>query len=153
MNRRTPPLVETAPLRGLTRRQLQIVQILKTGASNKEIAQVLGICDGTVKVHLHSIYQKLEVAGRCKLVAKATKVLLRKQAGRWLRELRGTAVCRNASWPPKSGAQSYTSISQLEAGRGRIPPDQYMVWAAALNVEPKLLFVPLCVTTTPRHKR
>lgn len=38
MNRRTPPLVETAPLRGLTRRQLQIVQILKTGASNKEIA-------------------------------------------------------------------------------------------------------------------
>ena len=137
MNRRTPPLVETAPLRGLTRRQLQIVQILKTGASNKEIAQVLGICDGTVKVHLHSIYEKLEVAGRCKLIAKATMVLLRKQAGRWLRELRENCGLSQRQLAAKVGAKYYTSISQLEAGRGRIPPDRYLVWAAALNVEPQ----------------
>ena len=69
MNRHTPPLVGTAPLRGLTRRQLQIVQLLKTGASNKEIARVLGISDGTVKVHLHAIYERLGVTSRCKLVS------------------------------------------------------------------------------------
>jgi DNA-binding NarL/FixJ family response regulator len=101
MNRHTPPLVGTAPLRGLTRRQLQIVQLLKTGASNKEIARVLGISDGTVKVHLHSIYVKLEVAGRGKLVAKATKVLLRKQAGRWLRGLRENCGLSQRQLAPK----------------------------------------------------
>jgi DNA-binding XRE family transcriptional regulator len=110
---------------------------LKTGASNKEIAQVLGICDGTVKVHLHSIYEKLEVAGRCKLIAKATKVLLRKQAGRWLRELRENCGLSQRQLAAKVGAKYYTSISQLEAGRGRIPPDRYLVWAAALDVEPQ----------------
>jgi DNA-binding CsgD family transcriptional regulator len=69
MDRRTPPLIGTDPLRGLTRRQQQIVQLLKTGPSNKEIARVLGISDGTVKIHLHAIYEKLEVTSRNKLVA------------------------------------------------------------------------------------
>ena len=101
MDTRTPPLVGTGPLRGLTCRQLQIVQILKTGASNKEIARVLSISDGTVKVHLHSIYEKLEVAGRGKLVAKATKVLLRKQAGRWLRGLRENCGLSQRQLAPK----------------------------------------------------
>ena len=137
MDTRTPPLVGTGPLRGLTCRQLQIVQILKTGASNKEIARVLGISDGTVKVHLHSIYEKLEVAGRCKLVAKVTKVLPRKQAGRWLRELRENCGLSQRQLATKVGAEYYTIISQLEAGRGRIPPDRYLVWASALNVEPQ----------------
>ena len=31
----------------------------------------------------------------------------------------------------------YTFISQLESGRGRIPPDRYKVWADALNVDPQ----------------
>ena len=65
---RTPPLVGADALRGLTRRQLQIVQLLKTGASNKEIARVLGISDGTVKVHLHAIYEKFEVVNRTQLI-------------------------------------------------------------------------------------
>jgi len=37
----------------------------------------------------------------------------------------------------KVGAEYYTFISQLETGRGRIPPDRYLVWATALNVEPQ----------------
>jgi DNA-binding NarL/FixJ family response regulator len=68
MNRPAPTLVGTDPFGGLTRRQLQIVQLLKTGASNKEIARALGISDGTVKVHLHAIYEKLGVTSRYKLV-------------------------------------------------------------------------------------
>jgi DNA-binding NarL/FixJ family response regulator len=76
MVRRAPSLVGTDPCRGLTRRQLQIIQLLKTGASNKEIARALGISDGTVKVHLHAIYEKLEVTGRSKLVVLLAAKLL-----------------------------------------------------------------------------
>jgi len=35
------------------------------------------------------------------------------------------------------GAEYYTFISQLEHGRGRIPPDRYLLWADALGVEPR----------------
>ena len=37
------------------------------------------------------------------------------------------------------GAEYYTFISQIEAGRGRIPPDRYGVWAEALGIEPRVL--------------
>ncbi len=37
----------------------------------------------------------------------------------------------------KVGAEYYTFISQLEHGRGRIPPDRYLLWADALGVEPR----------------
>jgi hypothetical protein len=30
----------------------------------------------------------------------------------------------------------YTFISQLEVGRGRIPPDRYEIWAEALGMNP-----------------
>ena len=153
MNRRTPPLVGTDPLRGLTRRQLQIVQLLKTGASNKEIARVLGISDGTVKVHLHSIYEKLGVAGRCKLVANATKVLLRKQAGRWLRELRENCGLSQSELAAKVGAEytlSSHSLRRVEVASRRID-----IWSGLLHLTSSLknLFVPSCLTTTPTHKR
>ena len=54
----------------LTLRQRQIVAMLKRGCSSKEIAQVLGLAEGTVKVHLHGIYQRLGVSGRRQLAAK-----------------------------------------------------------------------------------
>jgi len=67
MNSRAP--VGNDPFRDLTRRQLEIVQLLKTGASNKEIARALNISDGTVKVHLHAIFEKMGVTNRAKLIA------------------------------------------------------------------------------------
>ncbi len=36
------------------------------------------------------------------------------------------------------GLNFYTFISQLEAGRGRIPPDRYNAWAEALQIDPHL---------------
>ena len=39
----------------LTARRRQIVAVLAQGMSNKEIARMLGISDGTVKIHLHQI--------------------------------------------------------------------------------------------------
>jgi two-component system nitrate/nitrite response regulator NarL len=54
----------------LTKREQQVVAILLEGRSNKEIARRLGITEGTVKLHLHSIFQKTGVVRRVALVAK-----------------------------------------------------------------------------------
>ena len=56
---------------GLTLRQKQIVGMLRIGSSNREIAQVLGLAEGTVKVHLHRIYQRVSVSNRTELAAKS----------------------------------------------------------------------------------
>jgi DNA-binding NarL/FixJ family response regulator len=40
---------------------------------NKEIAERLTITEGTVKIHLHNIYEKLDVSGRSQLILYATR--------------------------------------------------------------------------------
>jgi transcriptional regulator with XRE-family HTH domain len=65
-------------------------------------------------------------------------VELRQQAGRWLKELREARGLSQRGLAEKVGAEYYTFISQLEAGRGRIPPDRYIAWAKALGVDPKI---------------
>jgi DNA-binding XRE family transcriptional regulator len=62
---------------------------------------------------------------------------LRQQAGRWLKELRESRRLSQRGLADRVGAEYYTFISQIEAGRGRIPPDRYEAWASALGVEPK----------------
>jgi DNA-binding NarL/FixJ family response regulator len=51
----------------LTRRELDIARMVAVGARNKKIAEQLGISEGTVKMHLHTIYEKLEISGRVEL--------------------------------------------------------------------------------------
>jgi transcriptional regulator with XRE-family HTH domain len=63
---------------------------------------------------------------------------LRQEAGRWLKELREARGLSQRGLAGRVGADYYTFISQLESGRGRIPPDRYLVWATALGVEPRL---------------
>ena len=60
--------------RHLTARQKQIVKMLKLGASNREIARVLGVTEGTVKVHLHRIFKRIGVANRTQLAAQSFAV-------------------------------------------------------------------------------
>ena len=48
----------------LTDREIEIASAVATGLRNKAIANRLNISEGTVKVHLHNIYQKLELDGR-----------------------------------------------------------------------------------------
>ncbi len=63
-------LFEIAPvLKTLTARERNVLQYLVDGLSNKEIARSLGLSDGTVKVHLHNIYEKTSVNNRTSLVA------------------------------------------------------------------------------------
>jgi len=55
----------------LTARELAIVRAIANGRRNKEIAEQLKIAEGTVKVHLHNIYQKLGVDSRLALMLYA----------------------------------------------------------------------------------
>ena len=63
---------------------------------------------------------------------------LRRKAGRLLKELREAQGLSQRKLADLVGAEYYTFISQLESGRGRIPPDRYLLWAKALGVEPRL---------------
>jgi DNA-binding NarL/FixJ family response regulator len=48
----------------LTPSELEIALLVRTGLSNKQIAQQLTVSEGTVKVHLHSVYVKLAIPNR-----------------------------------------------------------------------------------------
>ena len=47
------------------------MRLVSEGLSNKEIGRRLNITDGTIKVHLHHIFQKLEISNRTVLAALA----------------------------------------------------------------------------------
>ena len=51
----------------LTARELEIVRLVARGGRNKAIGRELGITEGTVKIHLHNIYEKLGVESRMEL--------------------------------------------------------------------------------------
>jgi DNA-binding NarL/FixJ family response regulator len=57
----------------LTPREMEIVRLAAEGLRNKEIADRLTITEGTVKIHLHHIYEKLAVTGRPQLILYATR--------------------------------------------------------------------------------
>lgn len=62
---------------------------------------------------------------------------LRQQAGQWLRDLRKGRNLSQRDLARLVHVEYYTFISQIEAGKGRIPPDRYTVWAEALGVAPR----------------
>lgn len=55
----------------LTPRETEIVRMVAAGLRNKEIADRLSISEGTVKIHLHHIYEKLGLDGRLELALYA----------------------------------------------------------------------------------
>ena len=57
----------------LTPREVELVRMVAQGLRNKAIAERLAISEGTVKVHLHNIYEKLGVDGRLELVLCAQR--------------------------------------------------------------------------------
>jgi two-component system nitrate/nitrite response regulator NarL len=57
----------------LTKRELEITQILAEGKSNKGIARRLNITEGTVKIHLNNIYRKVGVMNRFALIVMTLK--------------------------------------------------------------------------------
>jgi two-component system, NarL family, nitrate/nitrite response regulator NarL len=60
----------------LSEREKQVLQLLCSGLRNKAIARQLGVAEGTVKVHVHHIYQKLGIRNRREL---RTQILRRQR--------------------------------------------------------------------------
>lgn len=59
---------------GLTKRQMEALQYLAEGLSNKEIAQKMNLAEGTIKVHVAAAYQVLQVSSRLDAVRRAQKL-------------------------------------------------------------------------------
>ncbi|MEM8850325.1 MAG: LuxR C-terminal-related transcriptional regulator [Pseudomonadota bacterium] len=55
---------DAAPVTRLTPRQLEIAALLREGASNRDIADRLGLTEGTVKLHVSAILKRLGVRNR-----------------------------------------------------------------------------------------
>ncbi|WP_354669091.1 helix-turn-helix transcriptional regulator [Rhizobium sp. SSA_523] len=62
---------------------------------------------------------------------------LRRECGAWLKERREAAGLSQRDIAAKVGIEYYTFISQIEAGRGRVPPERYEAYAKGLNVDPR----------------
>lgn len=58
----------------LTERELEVLRVVATGASNREIAEQLFIAEGTVKNHLTNILNKLDARDRAQAVLKAKEL-------------------------------------------------------------------------------
>lgn len=64
-------LAERIPRSELTDRELEILKLISKGKSNKEIANLLSISDGTVRVHASNIFSKLGCNDRAQAVSHA----------------------------------------------------------------------------------
>ena len=62
------PANDSNALSALTDRELEIAGLIRAGLRNREIATRCGLTEGTVKVHLHSIFQKLGIKSRSELI-------------------------------------------------------------------------------------
>lgn len=65
---------ERTPRTALTPRELQVLQLVAAGSSNREIGQELMLSEATVKSHLVHIYDKLGVRSRTSAVASAREL-------------------------------------------------------------------------------
>jgi DNA-binding CsgD family transcriptional regulator len=63
------------PMNKLSRRELEVINLLLQGKSNKLIALALGISDRTVEFHLKNVYAKFQVSSRMELVLKLGNTL------------------------------------------------------------------------------
>jgi DNA-binding NarL/FixJ family response regulator len=59
---------------GISERELQVLQLLAAGRSNKEIANQLDVSPNTVKTHVAKLFDKLQVQRRTEAIARAREL-------------------------------------------------------------------------------
>jgi len=59
----------------LAPRERQLIRFVRRGLRNREIAKELGVTEGTVKVYLHAVFEKLGVSSRTELAVRADEFL------------------------------------------------------------------------------
>ncbi len=69
------PSVPAGPPKSLTPRERQLLGLLADGYRNKELASMLKIKEQTVKIHLHSLFRKLNVRTRVEAALKAAELV------------------------------------------------------------------------------
>lgn len=115
----------------LSERELEILKLVATGASNKEIAQQLYISTNTVKVHLRNIFAKMEVNSRTEAAMAAVNMGLMPDV---LPEVEGEA----GLVPGSNGnlGEQAAAAGEAEAPVGRPVPQRRnsWIWIAGLAV-------------------
>lgn len=81
LTRRRPPApfernAQALEYLGITDRELQVLELVAEGHSNREIARRLFVSPNTVKTHLAHLYEKLDVSRRTQAVRKARSLRL-----------------------------------------------------------------------------
>jgi LuxR family transcriptional regulator, maltose regulon positive regulatory protein len=72
----SPGLQPAGLIEPLTRRELEVLNLMALGRTNQEIARQLIVAPGTIKAHTASIYRKLDVANRTEAVARARQLCI-----------------------------------------------------------------------------
>jgi len=65
----------------LAPRERELIKLVRNGLRNREIAKQLGVTEGTIKVYLHTVFQKLGVSSRTELAIRADEFLARSYMG------------------------------------------------------------------------
>src|SRR5438309_2221905 len=73
--RRAQERADSAP--PLTRRERELIELVRQGLKNRDIAAELGVTEGTVKVYLHAIFDKFRVENRTELALRAAELISR----------------------------------------------------------------------------
>ncbi|AIF45524.1 response regulator transcription factor [Virgibacillus sp. SK37] len=63
----------------LSPRQIEVAYLLKKGLRNKEIAELLRLSEGTVKIHVSQIYQKLKMKGRKRVILFLNEIMIKER--------------------------------------------------------------------------
>ncbi len=61
-------------IKTLTSRELEVLRLIAAGLSNRAVAEVLVVTEGTIKKHLNNIFDKLDVGSRTHAVARAKEL-------------------------------------------------------------------------------
>ncbi len=131
------------PREPLTERELEVVRLLATGISNKEIAAQLHISTNTVRVHLRNIFTKLEAQSRTEVTMIAVR-------NGWV-AVPATGRDEGAPAGEEDGiAEAQPPTVVVRVAPDPPPPPALLLWQRLAVVVSVGLLVALAVLTWPR---